>query len=327
MLKYLNTECPVCKRMFEEGDDIVTCPDCGTPHHRECYNLIGRCVNSGLHGAGYEFGEGISKKSEENNDKKIGEYYSPDNATAPKNDADSTESQPKSTIFGAFSADMPEDVIKKTYSASNDVIDGIPAMDLAFFVKSNVARFLPKFKKMSDGGKKISWNWSAFFFGGLYYMFRKMYAQGMALIGLFVAVVIGSDAMIYKFAPEYAQSILDLAQSYSQGGQIDPSALMNVADYNNAAKIVSIAIAVIFVLRVLEAMLFDNAYKAFAIKTINEIDARIQDNSMMFQSTMMNDENLSQENMRKMYLARRGGTSVFSAMTGALIAYMIISFI
>ena len=31
---YNNCVCPVCKKQFEDGDDIVVCPECGTPHHR-----------------------------------------------------------------------------------------------------------------------------------------------------------------------------------------------------------------------------------------------------------------------------------------------------
>ncbi len=29
--------CPVCMKKFTETDDIAVCPECGTPHHRECY--------------------------------------------------------------------------------------------------------------------------------------------------------------------------------------------------------------------------------------------------------------------------------------------------
>lgn len=37
MPSYKNEKCPVCNQEFKDGDDIVTCPVCGTPHHRECY--------------------------------------------------------------------------------------------------------------------------------------------------------------------------------------------------------------------------------------------------------------------------------------------------
>ena len=49
MPSYKNEKCPVCNTEFKDGDDIVTCPVCGTPHHRECYNKIGHCINEDKH--------------------------------------------------------------------------------------------------------------------------------------------------------------------------------------------------------------------------------------------------------------------------------------
>ncbi|MGN1348511.1 MAG: RING finger protein, partial [Acutalibacteraceae bacterium] len=34
-MNYNNEICNGCGRKFSEGDDIVTCPECGTPQHRE----------------------------------------------------------------------------------------------------------------------------------------------------------------------------------------------------------------------------------------------------------------------------------------------------
>ena len=43
MFFYEGYTCPVCKREFKETDDIVACPKCGAPHHRECWKLEGHC--------------------------------------------------------------------------------------------------------------------------------------------------------------------------------------------------------------------------------------------------------------------------------------------
>jgi hypothetical protein len=48
--RFIGDSCPVCTKSFREGDDIVVCPDCGTPHHRACYSEIGRCARFQLHG-------------------------------------------------------------------------------------------------------------------------------------------------------------------------------------------------------------------------------------------------------------------------------------
>lgn len=52
---YKNTTCPGCGRILTENDDVVVCPECATPQHRECYEKENRCVNAHLHAEGYEW--------------------------------------------------------------------------------------------------------------------------------------------------------------------------------------------------------------------------------------------------------------------------------
>ena len=42
-MDYIGEICPVCGKSFTADDDIVVCPDCGTPHHRECYKTENKC--------------------------------------------------------------------------------------------------------------------------------------------------------------------------------------------------------------------------------------------------------------------------------------------
>ena len=52
-MNYENTPCPVCGKPLAEGDDVVVCPVCATPQHRECWMENGRCANDDLHASGY----------------------------------------------------------------------------------------------------------------------------------------------------------------------------------------------------------------------------------------------------------------------------------
>ena len=54
MPKYYGCPCEGCGRPLALTDDIVVCPDCGAPYHRECYEKLGRCIHTPAHGAGYE---------------------------------------------------------------------------------------------------------------------------------------------------------------------------------------------------------------------------------------------------------------------------------
>lgn len=40
MTRYTGNHCPVCEQAFTDEDDIVVCPDCGTPYHRACWQKV-----------------------------------------------------------------------------------------------------------------------------------------------------------------------------------------------------------------------------------------------------------------------------------------------
>ena len=44
-------ECVVCHKPLTEHDDVVFCPECGAPYHRECYEKEGHCVFEEKHGS------------------------------------------------------------------------------------------------------------------------------------------------------------------------------------------------------------------------------------------------------------------------------------
>ena len=48
-MDFTSIKCPVCDRVFIDGDDIVVCPKCGAPYHRECYESKGKCIFPDLH--------------------------------------------------------------------------------------------------------------------------------------------------------------------------------------------------------------------------------------------------------------------------------------
>lgn len=52
MADYKGSKCIACGKEFKDDDDIVVCPECGTPYHRICYNKNGKCINETLHASG-----------------------------------------------------------------------------------------------------------------------------------------------------------------------------------------------------------------------------------------------------------------------------------
>lgn len=74
-MRYENDVCAGCGKKFAEGDDIVVCPECGTPQHRACYEKNSQCVNAHLHESGFMWkgNENAPKKEERKSEENGGE--------------------------------------------------------------------------------------------------------------------------------------------------------------------------------------------------------------------------------------------------------------
>lgn len=156
--KVEHISCVRCKSYFFTDDDIVYCPICGAPHHRDCYNLLGHCALEELHGTDNEYSrESVEEKKNE---------YSQDNPTKADN-ADFLISN-GFTVFDLLGG-VPAD-----YKFDDNVI----AADVKKFVMANTHRYIPKFTKLSKENK-ISWNWAAFLFPAPWMFSRKIYKTGV----------------------------------------------------------------------------------------------------------------------------------------------------
>jgi len=54
-MDYSNHCCPVCEKPFTPDSEVVVCPECGTPHHRECYDNLNHCFYEERHKDGFDF--------------------------------------------------------------------------------------------------------------------------------------------------------------------------------------------------------------------------------------------------------------------------------
>lgn len=52
-MRYDGNNCDGCHKPLQQDEDIVVCPECATPQHRECYDKNGECVNAHLHGTDF----------------------------------------------------------------------------------------------------------------------------------------------------------------------------------------------------------------------------------------------------------------------------------
>ncbi len=213
MATYSGAKCLVCSQTFKDGDDIVVCPECGTPYHRECYKQAGKCINNELHENGGSWkksaqdgGEGLRcRKCGFNNDK---DKLFCESCGTPLHETEA-ETMDRERKEGAFRDGVPNDgrveyspFGERTVYDKDSVIDGIKLEDYAGYVKNNPFTFLMSFIRFGKYGGKVSLNIGAFLFPEVYFLYRKMKLLG--LISLFVCAVFTVPVMIANFATGYA---------------------------------------------------------------------------------------------------------------------------
>ena len=168
--------CALCHAYLFEEDDVVYCPVCGAPHHRECYNSTGHCALESTHGTENQYDKLIEKQKNAENNKKAKNNFNGQNLNENETYTPGDEifqNLPPMDFLGGVPADL---VIE----------DGVTAKEARNFVISNTARYIPKFTRINKNNK-ASWNFMAFLFPCEWLLSRKMYKKGI-LVGFFVTI-------------------------------------------------------------------------------------------------------------------------------------------
>ncbi|MCM1480623.1 MAG: hypothetical protein NC085_13040 [Muribaculaceae bacterium] len=218
MSNYTGLRCTVCSEKFTEADDIVVCPECGTPYHKDCYKKEGKCVNTALHESGGTWKPSYDTGSDGSENEavvcKFCGYANPpltlfcqkcgmpaqglENINTPnivkdlgangETDADGRDSLDK------LLDDHPLKAFMVNYSDPlcgfnpEEDFDGVKMSELGDFVGTNTHYYLPAFKKMKQTkGRFMTFNFSALLVPELYFSYRKMPLYALAaLIARFV---------------------------------------------------------------------------------------------------------------------------------------------
>ncbi len=246
MANYNGSKCIVCGKEFEENDDIVVCPDCGTPYHRDCYNQEGKCINTELHENGMSWNQ---EKSDEENEKES----EPENKICPRcgysnagdqnfcshcglplingsdyqhfNDGDRhnpySEFGPMGQGFGGqegpFHGGQPFDPFSGNFvTIEEDTdIDGVKAKDIADYVGSNKFYFLAQFMRFTKLKIKRSFNFCAFLFPEYYYFYRKMLGHGFFYMTFRIVMTVFMQSMLLNFGMTSEMTTADIAEKIS----------------------------------------------------------------------------------------------------------------
>lgn len=194
---YDNKVCDGCSETMHENDDIVVCPECGTPQHRECYKKNNQCVNAHLHAEGFDWKAAHAEPEEQKEPEPV------------KEAAESEATEPTARqIFSDFASGndvseipLPEFHIDgiyidgQTYGANED-IGGATVKEVVTYTQVNSRNYLKRFIRNRNKKKFVSWNWGAFFFGPAWFFYRKLYKIGAFLLALAVSATIAVSPLM-----------------------------------------------------------------------------------------------------------------------------------
>lgn len=220
MSNYIGVRCPVCNKKFTEADDIVVCPVCGAPHHRHCYAEKNQCAFVADHMSGKEWSDPAAEippheqagASDAKPCSRCGSVNpegtifcqtcgNPMTISPPKQD----QQQPGQWAFPGFP--MQVDAISMAYGglSPDETIGGESVRDIAQYVGSGSAYYLPRFRIMSEHGRTITPNLSAFVFNFLFYFYRKMYMLGVVMLALYIVSMIPNFLYTREVFPQLLQ--------------------------------------------------------------------------------------------------------------------------
>ena len=198
MNRYEKISCPICKKPLQKDEDVVVCPECGAPYHRKCYMETGHCIFPELHATGQSWKpEKVDADGREESSSQVNTKICPRCGGENPSDGlfckicgtplDGREQghpeQSGGQPYGLppFGQGMPFSPFMRSSTVSpEENIGGIKAQDYAAFVGRSAHYFLPRFKELTTTKTRII-NWSAFFFQGGYFLYRKMYGVGILL--------------------------------------------------------------------------------------------------------------------------------------------------
>lgn len=231
-MEFKNLRCPVCGVPFDDGDDIVVCPECGTPHHRVCYLRNGKCANADQHGENFSWNE--EDNSQNTKCPFCGADNEPDaifcrSCSKPMTSASANQNEPPYSNpqqntngqnpngaqgfpfeCGTF---RPEAAFYNAGFDDNEEIDtGVTVKDCKTFVKSNPLYYLPVFRNIKKY-KKSRFNFASALFSGAWFLYRKLYIPG-AIITATMAICFFLEAFfINDFARLYNDAVSALQAS------------------------------------------------------------------------------------------------------------------
>jgi len=209
-MDYTGLNCPKCGSKFSTEDDIVVCPECGTPSHRHCYEALQACIYADKHSPDFSY-KTILKEDVKSGKINMtfcvncGHLNSTSLSCCKKCNFPLTLNNPSRNGRVPWdSAGQPVNTHGQKHNASEppftfDPLGGVPTSDqladnisageMAKYVKTSIPYFLNVFRQIRCFGQS-RFNFAAFLFSGGYFLFRKMYKTGAVIVALLLSSIV-----------------------------------------------------------------------------------------------------------------------------------------
>lgn len=267
--------CQFCHAYLFDEDDVVICPECGAPYHRECFDQVGHCALEDTHGTADSY-DVKKKKAEETAEETPAE---PEKKTAlcvrcgreiddkaafcpycgAAKSGNASPFQQTATPFGTMpfvNADPCGGIPKE-----KEIEPGVTAADMANYIGPRSGRYVPRFFEE----RKTRWNGAAFVMPTAWFGYRKVYSLMLLTFLVFLAALV-------CFVPMY----LELAGALSRipaGTELDPATVMQLTPLlsGKAIGLSYLGMAILLIQAVLCGLFGENAYRTKVLTAIPKI--------------------------------------------------------
>ena len=308
-MDFTKKSCPVCSKHFTNDDDIVVCPKCGAPYHRDCYDLKGACIFTELHKKGetwHDVNEEADNSAVKSDEKNIvcrycGHKNSGDSIVCEKCGNFLSVSDNKSTYSSGDGYDEDDDPLRmsppvfranKFYVEDirdfaigikrDEDFDGVTGEELMTYVGNNELYYGPVFSSIKK--KNVSrFNFATLLFQGIWYFYRKQYLMGV-LLGLLTVLPMVSQYFCYSYF-KTNDLWLEAQQAVASGGYASYRdyfswIFTNCDMLHGVMMLLPLALSMVsFVVTVVFAFRANRSYYKYAIKKIKAIKLKNSDKS------------------------------------------------
>ena len=235
MNRFENKLCPICRARFTDKADVVVCPICGTPHHRVCYEIRGKCGLENLHESGFVWNGRLPDEPEPVYSQPQNPYENTQTAQNSTSEQNTANVDPMSAMFGDADDGFNGFLKKLTDPALGE--DGVSMKELTTYAATSAFHYGRAFDifRSNIGGKKrkVFFNLASGFLAPAFQFYRKMDVFGV--VAMLILMVPFTIAAFFPtmFQNQSAYFLLNL---YNLAGLVLLSAFGDYFYYKHAVK-------------------------------------------------------------------------------------------